>query len=171
MWGQEVADKVCIKNTGIIPTRVGTRICVLLHSRFPWDHPHACGDKSFLKFPTIVRLGSSPRVWGQGYAEASWHRQAGIIPTRVGTSSASQARAAHSRDHPHACGDKVCAVDGYHNTLGSSPRVWGQGMCCRRLSQHLRIIPTRVGTRFGTLRLWRILRDHPHACGDKVILC
>ena len=40
-------------------------------------------------------------------------------------------------------------------------------MCCRRLSQHLRIIPTRVGTRFGTLRLWRILRDHPHACGDK----
>ena len=146
MWGQEVADKVCIKNTGIIPTRVGTRICVLLHSRFPWDHPHACGDKSFLKFPTIVRLGSSPRVWGQGYAEASWHRQAGIIPTRVGTSSASQARAAHSRDHPHACGDKTEQYMLIGGAGGSSPRVWGQVHVGVIRNPIVGIIPTRVGT-------------------------
>ena len=52
--------------------------------------------------------------------------------------------------------------------MGSSPRVWGQVSslgfpiaCCR-------IIPTRVGTRL-TQGLQRCaLRDHPHACGDKL---
>ena len=50
------------------------------------DHPHAYGDKK----PTVIRIkrlvGSSPRVWGQGYRSA-----------RTGDSSG---------DHPHAYGDK-----------------------------------------------------------------
>ena len=133
------------------------------------DHPHACGDKSFLKFPTIVRLGSSPRVWGQGYAEASWHRQAGIIPTRVGTSSASQARAAHSRDHPHACGDKTEQYMLIGGAGGSSPRVWGQELQNRSTVGRCGIIPTRVGTSSRRGYQKSDSGDHPHACGDKFI--
>ena len=31
--------------TGIIPTRVGTRIIILRELVMEQDHPHACGDK------------------------------------------------------------------------------------------------------------------------------
>ena len=47
VWGQVNADKRIADFRGIIPTRVGTschiRSAFLLH----WDHPHACGDKSY----------------------------------------------------------------------------------------------------------------------------
>ena len=71
----------------IIPTRVGTSLQKNKGNGVNRDHPHACGDKSLYLHFTRLRLGSSPRVWGQeGINEAIW-REAGIIPTRVGTRS------------------------------------------------------------------------------------
>ena len=51
--------------------------------------------------------------------------------------------------------------------LGSSPRVWGQVFRAPCLSFPCRIIPTRVGTRNPLENLLNVMRDHPHACGDK----
>ena len=90
-----------------------------------------------------------------------------IIPTRVGTSCAARFAVARRWDHPHACGDKVSTQQPLHSRKGSSPRVWGQD---RRLADNrhaLRIIPTRVGTRFTSLSQVIKFKDHPHACGDK----
>ena len=73
-----------------------------------------------------------------------------IIPTRVGTRHRALLKLISSRDHPHACGDKV-SFSGYkHGRLGSSPRVWGQEERQYIANDVLGIIPTRVGTRKDT---------------------
>ena len=51
--------------------------------------------------------------------------------------------------------------------MGSSPRVWGQVDTDYNNSLANRIIPTRVGTSILIDEIGTILKDHPHACGDK----
>ena len=86
-------------------------------------------------------------MWGQ--EQNVWFRYmvSGIIPTRVGTSTLNNPRTYTTRDHPHACGDKVSFASSPVQTVGSSPRVWGQ------VGQ---VVSACIG-----------MRDHPHACGDK----
>ena len=131
------------------------------------DHPHACGDKCLLLCLYHCKLGSSPRVWGQGKSRVLLPAQCRIIPTRVGTSELLYCCVALAKDHPHACGDKDICSPWTQQPLGSSPRVWGQESDePARTSTH-RIIPTRVGTsRRGKTRT-TLRWDHPHACGDK----
>ena len=122
-------------------------------SRHSWswqmhgDHPHACGDKSVGFGGESALTGSSPRVWGQADYLKTALPALGIIPTRVGTRAILHPICDGSRDHPHACGDKL---DG--KTEPTSVE-W--------------IIPTRVGT--STISDGGItpFEDHPHACGDK----
>ena len=72
-------------------------------------------------------------------------------------------------DHPHAYGDKRSPFRFRLYFPGSSPRVWGQALlrfgCCGWLG----IIPTRMGTRCFLSVHRALLRDHPHAYGDKFI--
>ena len=72
-----------------------------------------------------------------------------------------------SKDHPHACGDKRTIPFVLFLMKGSSPRVWGQAMRATATTAPMRIIPTRVGTSFALLIIYKLLQDHPHACGDK----
>ncbi len=106
-------------------------------------------------------------MWGQVAVRDDDVVHGGIIPTRVGTRGVKNLLYSLPKDHPHACGDKRLFLRADTLSLGSSPRVWGQGVsriCCIRCQ---RIIPTRVGTSpvktLPSRRLW----DHPHACGDK----
>ena len=132
---------------GIIPTRVGTRMYNRSFFAFLRDHPHACGDKHKRKQTTLLKEGSSPRVWGQGHNIAEYIKNERIIPTRVGTRYSQSAQVKSSEDHPHACGDKgVKNVTDKHEQ-GSSPRVWGQVKLHTVTIVHSGIIPTRVGTR------------------------
>ena len=45
--------------------------------------------------------------------------------------------------------------------------MWGQVSGCYYGRGDKRIIPTRVGTSLSGSEYRPILRDHPHACGDK----
>ena len=46
--------------------------------------------------------------------------------------------------------------------------MWGQEVfCCHQHECH-RIIPTRVGTRYWWWHYTTTIKDHPHACGDKL---
>ena len=112
-------------------------------------------------------MGSSPRVWGQGFNRPYAYRIARIIPTRVGTSICSANVIRKLQDHPHACGDKSTLTISLADMLGSSPRVWGQASRAGYKGCVVGIIPTRVGTRQGHLHPDRLSEDHPHACGDK----
>ena len=85
VWGQGRGGRECLEPPRIIPTRVGTSSAVNRKVYGHWDHPHACGDKKFLRCFFPVNPGSSPRVWGQGSLTTCSRSVAGIIPTRVGT--------------------------------------------------------------------------------------
>ena len=130
----------------IIPTRVGTSRGVMAHCLIPPDHPHACGDKEQVLITQGAAVGSSPRVWGQASLAVDEEVARRIIPTRVGTSFCFGRFPLTVTDHPHACGDK--SVQPYLTLygLGSSPRVWGQGILDEEATLGFRIIPTRVGT-------------------------
>ena len=85
----------------------------------------------------------------------------------MGTSIYNETCGRIAKDHPHACGDK-CVIPLYAcNSVGSSPRVWGQGHRFTIAEITARIIPTRVGTRITITRTFYVVKDHPHACGDK----
>ena len=152
---------------GIIPTRVGTRLCPSHNRRTSWDHPHACGDKLSLALPSVMAVGSSPRVWGQGDSVRNCWIMERIIPTRVGTRFCHSRRSSSSQNHPHACGDKMPLLLKSQAKKGSSPRVWGQVRNSVLIFTISRIIPTRVGTSGAIHAHALINEDHPHACGDK----
>ena len=94
----------------IIPTRVGTRATYMADFETTVDHPHACGDKRLFCVNKHGRLGSSPRVWGQGDKVKAGDKLGGIIPTRVGTRNPKAIPENWYKDHPHACGDKGYAL-------------------------------------------------------------
>ena len=85
-------------------------------------------------------------MWGQDDNEGKTVGLTRIIPTRVGTSKHQNNIDELSQDHPHACGDKQSKIILRIETLGSSPRVWGQDKKQIRIGFFARIIPTRVGT-------------------------
>ncbi len=115
----------------------------------------------------LTLSGSSPRVWGQVYYVFFFQFCTGIIPTRVGTSMLNNGAKFSDGDHPHACGDKLCKslIDFFY--VGSSPRVWGQAFNNKNFGSISGIIPTRVGTSRPGSCIKVLMRDHPHACGDK----
>ena len=94
--------------------------------------------------------------------------RSGIIPTRMGTSHLVSSVGVYNWDHPHAYGDKGIFRRHRRYCLGSSPRVWGQEVQAGTNSLHLRIIPTRMGTRAPAGQIYGSMRDHPHAYGDKL---
>ena len=148
---------------------MGTRIEDLYTESEDEDHPHACGDKSFRKRRLPYLRGSSPRVWGQVVIVCRVVKPCRIIPTRVGTSFCHRRDFKWAQDHPHACGDKNFADVSRSPIKGSSPRVWGQGCYIFTILTVGRIIPTRVGTRVLITSPQHTFKDHPHACGDKVV--
>ena len=87
MWGQADFDGEKYTIGGIIPTRVGTSQLERPATAGDTDHPHACGDKIVDINAEVFQLGSSPRVWGQGYGLREGSHLQRIIPTRVGTSA------------------------------------------------------------------------------------
>ena len=161
VWGQGRHQNGIGRTAGIIRTLVRVR---------KKNHPHACGDK--WNTAPLVRgfLGSSPRVWGQAAQTGDKGPHYRIIPTRVGTRSATGTDTRTDKDHPHACGDKFTARLLSANQMGSSPRVWGQESAVKICYRRFGIIPTRVGTSYDFLNLRGYKRDHPHACGDKKIV-
>ncbi len=65
VWGQDRQLAGQLSRIGIIPTRVGTSALTLFLFFGVEDHPHACGDKSYITTICEHPIGSSPRVWGQ----------------------------------------------------------------------------------------------------------
>ena len=130
---------------------MGTSICVVQARLGKRDHPHAYGDKNTHENFSANANGSSPRVWGQEFITVRIGKLKRIIPTRMGTSALINDCFLLVEDHPHAYGDKALVRQSKITGTGSSPRVWGQALITRYACQHLRIIPTRMGTSVGNL--------------------
>ena len=107
MWGQDLRASHNSYKPSIIPMRVGTRLRKKLVRKKLKDHPHACGDKLSPEKAASSVLGSSPRVWGQVADLSDKIDRDRIIPTRMGTSQKKLYKGGLTKDHPHACGDKL----------------------------------------------------------------
>ena len=152
VWGQVTVMLTELDYKRIIPTRMGTSVYPDEGDGDNRDHPHAYGDKESPNMKKLKQRGSSPRVWGQVCSFIYCRTIPGIIPTRMGTRYHLLIIQKFHWDHPHAYGDKspanlTCTYD-----VGSSPRVWGQVFSEYELTQKMRIIPTRMGTRFNSER-------------------
>ena len=167
VWGQVKFCGTADKNTGIIPTRMGTSCRTNVTHSVIKDHPHAYGDKLSCLCLGCRVAGSSPRVWGQAAVTKANMEEIGIIPTRMGTRQRQNEQSAFREDHPHAYGDKRSRRRNSRSRNGSSPRVWGQEVFSARCNNALGIIPTRMGTRYQHLGTMWSHKDHPHAYGDK----
>ena len=126
VWGQADKNEALTMQNGIIPTRMGTRATYKVIAVCYWDHPHAYGDKYETSLQSRSIDGSSPRVWGQVVFHLRSKPVHRIIPTRMGTSPSPCRYKGLSKDHPHAYGDKLFFTCVLNQSIGSSPRVWGQ---------------------------------------------
>ena len=85
VWGQAFIYLLIVFFGRIIPTRMGTSYTNLYIAQQIQDHPHAYGDKHCNDKGMAKRIGSSPRVWGQGDVINMPKYKYRIIPTRMGT--------------------------------------------------------------------------------------
>ena len=167
VWGQAGDSLLRGQRGRYIPTRVGTGRRRRPSQPAATVHPHACGDRAANANACSSRIGTSPRVWGQGTARHGERDTVRYIPTRVGTGQSPCAWSTATTVHPHACGDRVSQKSARVEREGTSPRVWGQAREAAALAHTQRYIPTRVGTGQHGRSTGPIRSVHPHACGDR----
>ena len=110
-------------------------------------------------------MGSSPRMRGSRRADCGNHQARGIIPAHAGLTHIFVSSHFILRDHPRACGAHLMAPRLSMRRLGSSPRMRGSHERSLRLRGLRRIIPAHAGLTALSLPAFRMLRDHPRACG------
>ena len=129
-------------------------------------HPHACGEHVQLAILFLVTYGSSPRMWGTHRSAATHLMRFRFIPTHVGNTCGCSGYKGVNPVHPHACGEHKFFVRKWHNTTGSSPRMWGTRIPrCARCGTS-RFIPTHVGNTCRSVFSCHVHPVHPHACGE-----
>ena len=103
-WGKRPSIATIIRDTRIIPARVGET----KDRHFqPWtrpDHPRARGGNAPLNGPQTQVGGSSPRAWGKRRRRRRRRVGEGIIPARVGETGRTDRPSAWPTDHPRARG-------------------------------------------------------------------
>ena len=69
---------------------------------------------------------------------------------------------------PRMWGKEIAGVEHRPNRR-ITPRVWGKAVAVDHGLAEIRITPTCVGKRLRDMPNWSEPRDHPHACGEKVL--
>ena len=145
MRGEAAIRRVAAEYGGIIPAGAGRRPSRLKTIRPRWDHPRGCGEKIERSGKRFSYTGSSPRVRGEVLVGFSPLPQKGIIPAGAGRSQELDAAFRLSRDHPRGCGEKPRIITRKLCSLGSSPRVRGEGPMPLFGTPGLGIIPAGAG--------------------------
>ena len=93
----------------------------------------------------------------------------GITPARAGKRGQRRSRLVHGWDHPRACGEKAVINADFTTEMGSPPRVRGKDQPHQRVDSRTGITPARAGKSRLRSRTYRPPRDHPRACGEKMV--
>ena len=110
---------------GIIPACAGSTIlntCRLERSR---DHPRMCGEHSYDRYSSLLRLGSSPHVRGAPVDIYQSIVVLGIIPACAGSTMPCLRGIRLTGDHPRMCGEHMSRIRSSQMSMGSSPHVRG----------------------------------------------
>ena len=125
VWGTPVYLVYQLQYQRFIPTGVGNTVLPACRRFCRPVHPHGCGDHLVLPVRRLVRLGSSPRVWGTPGRKADYEGQRRFIPTGVGNTPTFNLFFTILAVHPHGCGEHEFVNNDSVRKRGSSPRVWG----------------------------------------------
>ncbi len=132
-------------------------------------HLHVCGDRAVDRVAPTIAVGSTPRVWRQAIPQKCRAYVPRFISTCVETGGAAQEQAAAEAVHLHVCGDRSQKTFYRKLILGSSPRVWRQGLHRQPLFSPRRFISTCVETGYVFLCQWFRAAVHLHVCGDRIL--
>ena len=149
-----------------IPTRVGKSIKNPFFHLISPGHPHAGGEIANRGNFSVVRLGPSPRGWGNPQQSEFRLTCDRAIPTRVGKSLARCRRLSRRAGHPHAGGEILIRDECEAILVGPSPRGWGNQFHEPVKKHRERAIPTRVGKSCRARIAARDFPGHPHAGGE-----
>ena len=111
--------------------------------------------------------GSSPRVWGTVGRLPAITATIRFIPTCVGNGAIALPPPGLPMVHPHVCGERRSGLATHMRPGGSSPRVWGTGLCLRVHGHTVRFIPTCVGNGPSGTQGRPCGMVHPHVCGER----
>ena len=154
----------------ITPAYAGKSSFTVLDSFLYWDHPRACGEKTFHVQNDVHGLGSPPRMRGKVERCVESSRRSGITPAHAGKSNQPVCGVNVKRDHPRACGEKKSSTPRTAPARGSPPRMRGKEEQCGRCQARTRITPAHAGKREEQQAPEPRRKDHPRACGEKSAL-
>ncbi len=132
-------------------------------------HPHAYGERSCMTDPTRARDGSSPRIWGTGFAVHRGTDRHRFIPTHMGNGAAAATNSSYATVHPHAYGERTKVGGSGTSSGGSSPRIWGTAARSSAFSLQSRFIPTHMGNGLDVHTAEHYTTVHPHAYGERPV--
>ncbi len=92
-----------------------------------------------------------------------------ITPAHAGKSHQRISINRAHRDHPRACGEKWRLAQIGRGKRGSPPRMRGKGWLKSGEYAQPRITPAHAGKRTASLPRLTRRRDHPRACGEKMV--
>ena len=84
--GKEVEHRAGVAVLRITPAHAGKRSLRTTRCGGGWDHPRACGEKSFWNRRVAVASGSSPHMRGKDVRQELQHSGRGITPAYAGKS-------------------------------------------------------------------------------------
>ena len=92
----------------------------------------------------------------------------GITPACAGKSFFASSISSSIEDHPRMCGEKIKGAFSYVSEWGSPPHVRGKVLTQTITNTIFRITPACAGKRHKPRNLWRLSKDHPRMCGEKL---
>ncbi len=132
----------------------------------PTVHPCGCGEHSPQAIQSAVDAGSSPRVRGTRGAVAGDRQVLRFIPAGAGNMRRPSGRGSEPAVHPRRCGEHMNGRSSASLAGGSSPRVRGTRVECRRQELRARFIPAGAGNTCWSTRSPTPPTVHPRGCGE-----
>ena len=148
--GEGIMD--AMKQGRITPACAGRRHLDLFAAFRAKDHPRVCGEKAHNKRMGTRRLGSPPRVRGEGSVNSSLKHSFRITPACAGRRYDFTRVVPVDLDHPRVCGEKGIAQYRVTLAVGSPPRVRGEVFLYRDVLVIRRITPACAGRRHAGKR-------------------
>ena len=130
------------------------------------DHPRIRGEHFLWWWSLSEVAGSSPHTRGapdRGQLRTKGRR---IIPAYAGSTSKSESRSTHSRDHPRIRGEHAPSARRSSSRLGSSPHTRGALVLQLGALVELGIIPAYAGSTYREIGFETIVMDHPRIRGE-----
>ena len=113
-------------NNGLIPACAGKTARKVSEETKSPAHPRVCGENACGCAPSMVPLGSSPRVRGKLQHAPGCFNLHGLIPACAGKTPPVDNPVENPGAHPRVCGENKPGMIHAGVTKGSSPRVRGK---------------------------------------------